>query len=1760
MKTEDIDQDLLGKYQLQTAVAGETMGLIPEVIHGSVAAVTDLAASTWNSLTPERYNTSTGDLLSRIDKDALSVYQEHPDLIHTASMVGGVFLPVGLAMKGMTALRSGVKGVSWFSREGELSRLKEVETAFKNATGVSEAVGGIKKGMYGAMAANALVDSVAAEAAIVLTMNAHPYMEDYMDDLPSNFLLWAAVGGGLGAGIGAIGTVAKIANIGKGVQQDAFLSAFGGTQIVPASANLGNQLMIRSQNVKNWELSLARNDDPLDPFTLTTYAKAVQDHAVVKEKASILDTFENMAEGDLLKAPVEVKSMIAGILKDDDRLRFGYTDTVAWAKVGEGIIEGGAKTGILQDAQNFLKTLTNKKGVSRIVQNKLVYLPEHDAFVSVKESNDYLSLADTGKSLAELKTSIPGTYSKPRPDAFLENQYLSTALVEEDAARALLHFSTLDAKTINSYVIHPDDRNTISAIIARISAMPAEEAINVKVLMTREAPIYREGGAMEKATFKGAGFSPSYLTQLKQLDKDREAFHVYIGTKRKFPDSSLSAVTGSYITNWVHSGDFQVLRNAALKFVNPGASINVNPMAVTAIKEMMDSPRSVAFRNKLDTIADSEGYVLLYRGMRNDPNGHHALESYSLNPGKASAFTQGKDTGLRLYKVHVDNIIASLEDFATTADKAHSNGEILVLNKQTRENAVIPLDNLNATPSKFFSQEGELTIPKEVSSPMKNKGAALPELMKALEEATRKMGNELKAVGMNKEAIAKRLGLDPSTNVLNSLRFSSEEDIIKALNPEKRSLELGTNMNKVPFAALRSTLNNMSLENMNIGIVEQVIRGSHDPLIRELGDILGSDSMKSNLKYILENIAEVVPAALKSTLFRSANSTVESFGVSGGIAVNIGKDVIHFSNRMKEQLVKPIAQKMEIIAKKESLIIEANMAMTLDASIAGKRIYRDGQLWVEELDALGNTVEVAAKLNNKDFKIASKEVRELFEAFDAAGKTVYALGNAKNKILGSGNLSNRGFWIPSFNPRNKELAYVVDHSGQKTSILWARTAGELNDKVQAFKISAKAAGRNVDVITRDSSLEAFNKLVGREEDMFMQMADVSQHHSGSSANAVIPTNMELMTEVVNSYDHLVNKGIANLVEIQLAPVMDRLQLISSMSQVGHNPKAMGEIQKATKSLVDPGLTMKNIILGKGQLDQHQGWLKTQQGIQVFTDMAIEKIASVTTPVLQKLGTAGGRDEKTFELLNKEMIANGHMPLSPVDDFLRYQKEGVVHGNNMTPRAIALSNNIAATTLLKFLEIAQPLVNMMSMPVLFSGAMRKEMAKDFMGADLAGLPKHYGVIANMSNSIRLMNHSVEGAKWSAKAEKLGLFTPLVSEADAAMKNARSLDPGVMAKAEEFLDSEFIKKTSFPSQWAEVMTRRVAFFNGVTLAKRAYPGLSDDGVMVFARSFMDEAIGNYSAAQRPAAFQGTFGVALGLFQTYMLTLAQQMYRGIERKDWIGLSKQMFAQATIFGGSSLPGFHVVSEQIGTHFSDNHIDLETGLFRAIGDDNATTLLYGAPSLFSLGTTTRGDIQPRLPNPLNEGFSSLAAVNLTKQAWEASTRLASAAAQTNGNVGKAFLEALSVQSISRPVARMSELFSGESLTGKGNIVASGLTANPLNEKFWEMGTLARVMSTRPIEEVKAREAIHLDSVYKGVEGDKRKSLTAKLKTSIRNGTLSGEEIQSLQLEYLKVGSPQGWRSAYREALMEKVKGGTSSVKDRLKDSAVYNVMVDDLD
>jgi len=87
----------------------------------------------------------------------------------------------------------------------------------------------------------------------------------------------------------------------------------------------------------------------------------------------------------------------------------------------------------------------------------------------------------------------------------------------------------------------------------------------------------------------------------------------------------------------------------------------------------------------------------------------------------------------------------------------------------------------------------------------------------------------------------------------------------------------------------------------------------------------------------------------------------------------------------------------------------------------------------------------------------------------------------------------------------------------------------------------------------------------------------------------------------------------------------------------------------------------------------------------------------------------------------------------------------------------------------------------------------------------------------------------------------------------------------------------------------------------------------------RTFVNRVHGNYVSSQRPVAFQGPIGQAMGLFQTYQFNLMQQVFRHIENGDKKSLAILFGLQSSLFGLQGLPGFQALNTHIVGNASNN-------------------------------------------------------------------------------------------------------------------------------------------------------------------------------------------------------------------------------------------------
>lgn len=167
--------------------------------------------------------------------------------------------------------------------------------------------------------------------------------------------------------------------------------------------------------------------------------------------------------------------------------------------------------------------------------------------------------------------------------------------------------------------------------------------------------------------------------------------------------------------------------------------------------------------------------------------------------------------------------------------------------------------------------------------------------------------------------------------------------------------------------------------------------------------------------------------------------------------------------------------------------------------------------------------------------------------------------------------------------------------------------------------------------------------------------------------------------------------------------------------------------------------------------------------------------------------------------------------------------------------------------------------------------------------------------------------------------------------------------------------------------------------------------------------------------------------------------------------------------------------------------------------------------------------------------------------------RVAGAAFQADQNAGRAMLEAISLQSVSRPLARLSELAMGQAITSKGDLVADSTGI------YTAQGIISRVMATRPLKEIKAREVLHLNTLYNAADTEKRQQVTGRLKTMVRSGSLDDEKLGELADSYLRTGTTTGWRSAVNDAIKQEAGGADYVTLNKLKKDSPLKSLLEDI-
>lgn len=289
--------------------------------------------------------------------------------------------------------------------------------------------------------------------------------------------------------------------------------------------------------------------------------------------------------------------------------------------------------------------------------------------------------------------------------------------------------------------------------------------------------------------------------------------------------------------------------------------------------------------------------------------------------------------------------------------------------------------------------------------------------------------------------------------------------------------------------------------------------------------------------------------------------------------------------------------------------------------------------------------------------------------------------------------------------------------------------------------------------------------------------------------------------------------------------------------------------------------------------------------------------------------------------------------------------------------------------------------------------------------------------------------------------------------------------------------------------------------------------------YINTFLNRTQVNLNPAQRPLAFQGPIGMAMGLFQSYQLNMMQQLFRYVQPGSRKIAGFLMGMQGSIYGMNGLPGFqafneHIIAQAAGNH---NHIDITDSVREAAGYDMANLFLYGMPSnLLRANLYTRGDLTPQHPTIVPSSVGDFPIVSaFSKFLGNMKNTVGN---MTNGaGIWNSVLAGVEHNSINRPLAGLAQTLRG---VGNGTAYSTDRSGNLLGTNdVWSIATLARLAGGKPLDEAITRDQAYRIQAYRQSDMERRARATGALRLALNNnGEPSERAMSSIYETYLSTG------------------------------------------
>lgn len=826
------------------------------------------------------------------------------------------------------------------------------------------------------------------------------------------------------------------------------------------------------------------------------------------------------------------------------------------------------------------------------------------------------------------------------------------------------------------------------------------------------------------------------------------------------------------------------------------------------------------------------------------------------------------------------------------------------------------------------------------------------------------------------------------------------------------------------------------------------------------------------------------------------------------------------------------------------------------------------QLSAELKDVLGNAdaaKQLLGEASETSYRVLSKEVAEVVQ-WHMARNAKYidndmAIATATGKHVTRD--ANVYYAPPPDLRRQRHVAFVLPkESGTDAPrfMLFADTQAALDAKMAYVRENHPTYNA-----LQQREISSYKKLIQEYDrgQIFDELEfDVNLRNLGRSSDALPSLDVygiETLDRMRNWHHNKAEYQIMKSAELRYA---DTVQTLRSADGV-FTEQAVGAEKAASTVYADT----VNIMLDKASEGGkfHQLYNRVQDVFGAHGSKALDvaggKIVEMwrNSWLGQKKGSAVFTQED-FLAVTKDLESKGFKnPYSSIESYLT--NSAVISDGRSANALSRLASTLVAGLTLR-LDWLNSFVQVMSTPILLSGIIREakvSMADPAIVRLTTVRNPANGVLemnANklMADSVRMV-FSPAGKQLMEEARKRGILQDYtrqyIDATDFSSLNGRHGIQQLQAKVDGLVH---LASKATGHMIAEDFSRAIVMNSMWKIAKAG--GLKDDAAWAMVRSGIDKVHGVYRSHGRAQLFNGVVGQSMGLFQTYMFNMAQNVGRAIQD----GRSRDVFAmavmQGSIFGARSLPMFSSINKAVADTNSGS-----LDIFSLAGSDYdpegfATYALYGLAShatVIPVDAYTRGDMAIR--------HSTI--VPLNPLDWPAVAMIGKAIANVvdagqayaNGASGaNAFAYGLAHNALNRPLQGIGTMWLDSLTTNNGTPLFVDVSRNDYDPEqgvnFAAIG--ARLMGGKPLAEAISLDSYYRRTAYQTEQRNKIDELAKDFRIASADGAeLSDDAYDNFMSEYVSSGGQvENFNAWVGRQLMSSQQSSVDDFKRKMENTA----------